>query len=114
MTSSMSTQILFTLVPDYSNDRVNQGDRMPLFSERSDDRRCDALPRYCPALGSVSRGIVIEQPSAALAGHHGFIVAAVAEVVPALRPNHHLAGHALLIERLGHCRSLRLRDAVVV
>src|SRR5580704_5961397 len=98
----MSTQILFTVFLTRNH-----------FSKRPDDRRSDTLNRDRLALRRVARWIVVQQAAAALAAHHRLIVATVAQIVPALRPHHHLAGHTFLIERFRNRRPLGLRDAVV-
>src|SRR5260370_12715399 len=102
ITSSMSTQILFTsyLSPVQS-------------SKRSYNRRRDTLHRHRLSLRSIPRRIVVQQSPAALARHHRLVVPAIPKIVPPLRPQHHLAYHALLIQRLGHRRSLGLPDPVI-
>src|ERR1700756_3271266 len=98
----MSTQILFTIFLTVNN-----------ASKRPDDGCCDTFYWHGLALRRVPRRIVVQQPATALAGHHGFIVISVAQIVPALRSQHHLACQALLIQRLSYCCPFCLCDSVV-
>ena len=70
------------------------------------------------ALWAVAGGVVVEHAAAVFAAEDGVggfgVGAVVAEVVPALRADHHLAGGALLVEGFGDGGSLGAGDAVVV
>src|SRR5437762_1346220 len=68
----------------HSNSFHNFPNYKPM-SKRTDDRCRNTLHRNRLALWRVPRWIVIQQPAAALTCHHGFVVAAVAQFVPALR-----------------------------
>ena len=74
------------------------------------------LRRFC---GGGSRVRIVEEHAAAVfAGHDGVagfgVGAVVAEVVPALRAHHHLAGGALLVQGFGDGGAFGVGDAVVV
>src|SRR6266702_3325943 len=102
ITSSISTAILFT-----------RSTPVPGALKRSYNRRCDALHRHRLLLRSIPSRVVVQQPPTTLARHHRLVIPTVAQIVPLLRPQHHLAGHALLIKRLGHRRPLGLRNPVI-
>src|ERR1035441_5539280 len=86
--------------------------------ERADYLGGYALDLDWFAAGGVAGGVVEEHAAAVFAGEDGAggfgVGAVVAEVVPALRADHHLAGGALLIEGLGDGGPLAAGDAVVV
>src|SRR5207247_16639 len=44
---------------------------------------------------------------------HLIVIIPITQIVPALRPHHHLARRTLLIDPLRHRRPLRLRDPIV-
>ena len=74
--------------------------------------RCQSLTRS-PTAGSIASRVPEEHAPAGLAGKDLVVMLASGKVVPALRPHHHLAGRALVVDRLGHPRTLGLRDAIV-
>src|ERR1700722_12143539 len=70
------------------------------------------------AAGGVAGGVVVKHASAVFAAEDGVggfgVGAVVAEVVPALRADHHLAGGALLVEGFGDGGAFGAGDAIVV